>query len=96
MLGTKRHLTFLIQGTQWLREWEVDIPTMKPVVLQKLVMRDWETGSVLNQYNLDNYETTWGNVYNMFHRQDMHKGLLHAATSEEGKGIPCKVVVDHM
>lgn len=96
MSNTKHYVSLLIQGTQWLREWGVDIPMMKPVILQKLVMRDWETGRVLNQYNLDNYEATWGNVYNMFHRQDMHKGLLHTATSQEGKGIPCKVVIDHM
>ena len=69
---------------------------MKPVVLQKLVMRDWKTGHVLNEYDLNDYEATWGNVYNMFHCQDMHNRLLHAATAEEGKGIPCKVVIDHV
>lgn len=69
---------------------------MKPVVLQKLIMRDWETGSVLNQYDLGDYEATWGNEYNMFHRKDMHRGLFHAATMEDGEGIPCKAVTDHM
>lgn len=59
-------------------------------------MRDWETGQILNQYNLDNYEQEWGNVYNMFHRQDMHATLLKAAISSEGKGTPCKVNIDHM
>jgi salicylate hydroxylase len=52
-------------GTQWLREWEVDISKMKPVILMKLTMRDWETGKILNQYDLEDYEKTWGNVYNM-------------------------------
>ena len=52
-------------GTQWLREWEVDISNMKPVVLMQLTMRDWETGKILNQYDLQDYEKTWGNVYNM-------------------------------
>lgn len=100
-------------GTQWLREWEVNIPDMKPVILvcaspgsifhviylasqMKLVMRDWETGTILNQYNLDNYEQEWGNVYNMLHRQDMHATLLQTATSPEGKGTPCSVFIDHM
>ncbi|KIY64241.1 FAD/NAD(P)-binding domain-containing protein [Cylindrobasidium torrendii FP15055 ss-10] len=83
-------------GTQWLREWEVDIPSMKPVVLMKLVMHDWETGEILNQYDLENYEEQWGNVYNMFHRQDMHAGLLRAATSPDGLGTPATVVVDHV
>ena len=91
MFGAEHHASLLIQGAQWLREWEVDILTMKPVALQKLVMRDWETGRVLEQQDLD-HEVTWGNAY---HRQDMHKGLLHAATSKEGKGIPCKLVIDH-
>ncbi|KAK0453209.1 salicylate hydroxylase [Armillaria borealis] len=83
-------------GTQWLREWDVDIADMKPVVLMKLVMRDWDTGRILNQYNLDNYEQEWGNVYNMFHRQDMHATLLKTATSPEGKGTPATVVIDHI
>ena len=96
MFDAEHHAFFVVQGTQWLREWGVNIPMMRPVILQKLVMRDWETGHVLNQYDLDDYEATWGNAYNMFHRQDMHKGLLHAATSEEGKGIPCKLAIDHM
>ncbi|KAF7354941.1 Salicylate hydroxylase [Mycena sanguinolenta] len=83
-------------GTQWLREWEVDIPDMKPVVLMNLVMREWETGKVLNDYKLDKYEEEWGNVYNMFHRQDMHLTLFKTATATEGKGTPCKVFINHI
>src|SRR4051812_26731434 len=59
-------------------------------------MRDWDTGRVLNNYNLGHYERQWGNVYNMFHRQDMHAVLLDAATSPTGKGAPCNVYIDHM
>ena len=94
--GPDRHASVLIQGTQWLREWEANIPMMKPINLQKLVMRDWETGHILNQYDQGDYEATWGHPSLMFYRQDMHRGLFHTATSEEGKGVPCKVVVDHM
>lgn len=61
-----------------------------------LVMREWETGQVLNRYNLEKYEEEWGNVYNMFHRQDMHATLLDAATSPKGKGVPCTVHIDHV
>ncbi|KAJ7265854.1 salicylate hydroxylase [Mycena haematopus] len=83
-------------GTQWLREWEVDIPDMKPVILMNLVMREWETGKVLNDYKLEKYEEEWGNVYNMFHRQDMHLTLFKTATMTEGKGRPCNVFIDHI
>lgn len=83
-------------GTQWLHAWGVDVPGMLPCVLMKLVMRDWETGNILNQYNLEGYEQEWGHVYNMFHRQDMHAGLLKAATSEEGEGTPAEIVIDHI
>ncbi|KAJ6567292.1 salicylate hydroxylase [Mycena vulgaris] len=83
-------------GTQWLREWDVDIPDMKPIVLMNLVMREWETGKVQNDYKLEKYEEEWGNVYNMFHRQDMHATLLKTATQEEGKGTPCEVFIDHI
>lgn len=83
-------------GTKWLREWEVDILMMKPVIAKRFVLRDWETGRIVNQYDLDSYEADWGNVHYTFHRRDLHRGLLHAATSEEGKGIPCRIIVDHI
>lgn len=78
----------------------------------QLTMRDWKTGNIVSQYNLEDYEKTWGNVYNMLvlssfwrhllltlsrlHRQDMHAALLDAATSDAGKGTPCQVFIDHM
>ncbi|KAJ1599100.1 hypothetical protein NDA14_001795 [Ustilago hordei] len=83
-------------GTQWLHEWQVDVQCGRPVVLMELTMRDWQTGQILNQYHLDDYEETWGNVYNMFHRQDMHRMLLDAALSTSGKGIPVEIVMDHI
>ncbi|KAJ7283364.1 salicylate hydroxylase [Mycena rebaudengoi] len=86
-------------GTQWLREWEVDIPDMKPVILMNLVMREWETGKVQNDYKLDKYEEEWGNVYNMFHRQDMHATLLKTAKAPRTAptdGEPCRVFIDHI
>ncbi|THU85367.1 salicylate hydroxylase [Dendrothele bispora CBS 962.96] len=83
-------------GTRWLREWDVDIPDMKPVVLMKLVMREWTTGQILNEYSLENYVEEWGDYCYMFHRQDMHATLLKTAISTEGVGTPAKVVIDHI
>ena len=34
-------------------------------------------------------------VYNMFHRQYMHKMLLDCATQEEGEGLPIQMAVNH-
>ncbi|KAL1410679.1 hypothetical protein Q8F55_004698 [Vanrija albida] len=83
-------------GGKWLREWGVDVKRGKPVELMKLVMRDWDTGKILNQYDLDHYEQDWGIPYYMFHRVDMHEMLLEAATSAEGEDEPATVVVDHI
>ena len=47
-------------GTRWLDEWNVDISLGRTVVLQKLVMHDWKTGDVLNEYGLSDYEDQWG------------------------------------
>jgi hypothetical protein len=69
---------------------------MKPVIMKRFVIRDWETGRTLREYDAGDYETTWGNVHYQFYRQDLHKGLLHTATSEKGKGVPCRVITDHM
>jgi hypothetical protein len=34
-------------------------------------------------------------VYNMFHRQYMHRMLMDSAVGPQGEGIPAKLVVNH-
>jgi salicylate hydroxylase len=40
----------------------VDVPKGKPVILQKLIQRDWKTGEALNVYDLADYKDKWGFV----------------------------------
>ncbi|PNP46142.1 hypothetical protein TGAMA5MH_02177 [Trichoderma gamsii] len=82
-------------GTRWLHEWGVDVAKGDPVVLKKLINRDWKTGEPVSVYDLDDYEKRWGYVYNMFHRQYMHAMLKDSALGEEGKGTPAKIEVNH-
>ncbi|RFU78002.1 salicylate hydroxylase [Trichoderma arundinaceum] len=82
-------------GTRWLHEWGVDVAKGDPVVLKKLINRDWKTGEPVSVYDLDDYEERWGYVYNMFHRQYMHAMLKDSALGEEGKGTPAKLEVNH-
>lgn len=100
-------------GTRWLEEWKVNIELGDPVVLEKLISRDWKTGEPVSVYDLADYKERWGyvrynrrrwfvrwftnllQVYNMFHRQYMHKMLLDSATNEQGEGIPAKLIVNH-
>lgn len=82
-------------GTRWLHEWGVDIAKGDPVVLKKLINRDWKTGEPVSVYSLDDYEQRWGYVYYMFHRQYMHSMLKDCALQEEGEGIPAKLLVNH-
>ncbi|KAK0661273.1 6-hydroxynicotinate 3-monooxygenase [Lasiodiplodia hormozganensis] len=82
-------------GTRWLHEWEVDVEKGDPVVLKKLINRDWKTGEPVSVYDLDDYEERWGYVYNMFHRQYMHAMLKDSAMGDEGKGEPAKLFVHH-
>ena len=82
-------------GTRWLHEWGVDVQKGDPVVLTKLINRDWKTGEPVSVYELDDYEKRWGYVYNMFHRQYMHKMLRECACQEEGHGIPVEIVLKH-
>lgn len=84
-----------MNGTQWLEEWKVDTAAMRPVILQELVMHHWETGKVINYYDLQDYKDKWGYVYNMFHRQDMHTILMETALSKEGDGIPAVLYTEH-
>lgn len=82
-------------GTRWLHEWGVDVEKGDPVVLKKLINRDWHTGEPVSTFDLDDYEEKWGYVYNMFHRQYMHRMLKDCAMQEEGEGIPVKLLVNH-
>ncbi|KAI4638417.1 hypothetical protein J4E93_010217 [Alternaria ventricosa] len=82
-------------GTRWLHEWGVDVEKGDPVVLKKLINRDWTTGEPVSVYDLDDYEERWGYVYNMFHRQYMHKMLMECALQEEGEGTPVELLVNH-
>lgn len=82
-------------GTRWLHEWGVDVAKGDPVVLKKLINRDWKTGEVVSVYDLADYEQRWGYVYNMFHRQDMHAMLMDCALAEAGEGEPARLVVNH-
>ncbi|CAG5156601.1 uncharacterized protein ALTATR162_LOCUS4398 [Alternaria atra] len=82
-------------GTRWLHEWGVDVQKGDPVVLKKLINRDWKTGEPVSVYDLDDYEERWGYAYNMFHRQYMHKMLMECALQEEGTGTPVKLLVNY-
>ncbi|KAF9249791.1 hypothetical protein DTO013E5_8218 [Penicillium roqueforti] len=81
-------------GTRWLHEWNVDIAKGDPVVLKKLINRDWNTGEPVSVYDLDDYEKRWGYVYNMFHRQYMHAMLKDSALGE-GEGAPATLKVNY-
>ncbi|KAK0387689.1 hypothetical protein NLU13_3934 [Sarocladium strictum] len=81
-------------GTRWLHEWKVDVEKGDPVVLKKLINRDWKTGEPVSVYDLDDYEQRWGYVYNMFHRQYMHAMLKESALGE-GEGPAAKLIVNH-
>lgn len=81
-------------GTRWLHEWGVDTAKGDPVVLTKLINRDWKTGEPVSVYDLADYEERWGYVYNMFHRQHMHAMLKDCATGK-GDGPAAQLLVNH-
>ncbi|RSL89280.1 hypothetical protein CEP52_014943 [Fusarium oligoseptatum] len=81
-------------GTRWLEEWGVNIELGDPVILKKLISRDWKTGEPVSVYDLSDYKERWGYVYYMFHRQYMHT-MLKDSASGEGEGLPAKLVVNH-
>jgi salicylate hydroxylase len=82
-------------GARWLHEWNVDVEKGDPVILEKLINRDWKTGEPVSVYSLEDYKQRWGYYYYMFHRQYMHKMLMETALGEDGEGEPAKLVVKH-
>jgi salicylate hydroxylase len=81
-------------GTRWLHEWGVDVSKGDGVILQRLISRDWTTGKILTEYELDDYEERWGYVYYMFQRQRMHT-MLKISALGEGEGVPAKLFLNH-
>lgn len=59
-------LSIASNGSRWISQWGVDIPSIKPVTLEKLVMHDWETGNVKNMYGLGDYKANFGSVRNYY------------------------------
>lgn len=49
-------------GTRLLEEWKVNIELGDPVILKKLISRDWKTGDPINVYDLADYKEKWGFV----------------------------------
>lgn len=49
-------------GTRWLEEWGVNIELGDPVILQKLISRDWKTGEPVSVSDLSDYRERWGYV----------------------------------
>lgn len=62
-------------GTRWLYEWGVDIQKGDPVVLRKLINRDWNTGEPVSVYDLDDYEEKWGYVSSYDYRALYNVGV---------------------
>jgi salicylate hydroxylase len=88
-------LSVASNGSRLLQEWDVDIRAAKPVILRSLIMHDWESGDVTSTYDLGDYRARFGTDYNNFHRIDIHNVLKDTATSQSGKGEPCKLEVWH-
>lgn len=88
-------LSVASNGSRWLLNWDLDIDAVKPVILHKLVMHEWETGQVINEYGLGDYKEKFGTDYYNFHRIDMHKALLQTVHQEKGKGPPCHLKTNH-
>ncbi|KAH6682736.1 hypothetical protein B0J14DRAFT_673144 [Halenospora varia] len=82
-------------GAKWLAEWDVDVQKGDPVILTKLINRDWATGEPVSIYDLADYKEKWGHHYYMFHRQYMHAMLMDCATQDGGEGVPAKLIVNH-
>jgi salicylate hydroxylase len=59
-------------GTRWLEEWKVNIELGDPVVLEKLISRDWKTGGPVSVYDLADYKERWGYVRNNQRRWFCH------------------------
>lgn len=55
-------LSVASNGSRWLIKWDLDMDAVQPVILKKLIMHEWESGKVKNEYPLGDYEARFGTV----------------------------------
>jgi len=55
-------LSVASNGSRFLEKWKVDIPAVKPVILKKLVMHEWQSGEIKGEYGLGDYKEKFGTV----------------------------------
>ncbi|KAM0460900.1 hypothetical protein ACHAO4_001696 [Trichoderma viride] len=72
-------LSLASNGSRFLEEWQVDISSAKPVVLQKLIRHEWSSGNVTAEYL----------------PIDLHGHLRNVAIAETGGGSPAQLRVCH-
>lgn len=77
------------------KAWKVDVAKAKPVVVQKLVRRDWKTGAVLGESPVGDYKDKFGTGCYGMYRIDLHTALLEEALQEAGDGAPCRLLTRH-
>jgi salicylate hydroxylase len=53
-------LSVASNGSRWLIKWDLDMDAVQPVVLKKLIMHEWESGKVVNEYPLGDYKAKFG------------------------------------
>ncbi|CUM66660.1 uncharacterized protein PRCAT00004336001 [Priceomyces carsonii] len=82
-------------GGRWLHDWGIDPLDSKPVILKRLIKHNWNTGNITDEYDLGDYAAKFGFPYYNFHRIDLHTVLMDKATSSEGKGEPCELILNH-
>lgn len=67
-------LSVASNGSRFLEQWKVNIPAVKPVILERLIMHDWATGDVKGEYPLGDYKAKFGTVS---WRLRIYKGLCN-------------------
>lgn len=55
-------LSVASNGSRFLEKWKVAIPAVKPVILKKLIMHEWESGEIKGEYGLGDYKEKFGTV----------------------------------
>jgi salicylate hydroxylase len=74
-------------GTRLLEKvWGVDLTDVKPVVIQRLVMRDWKTGKIAGEAPTGDFKKKFGSDYYGCVRVDLHDQLKKEATQRDGPG----------
>ncbi|ODV84124.1 hypothetical protein CANARDRAFT_8802 [[Candida] arabinofermentans NRRL YB-2248] len=83
-------LSFASNGGRILDYLDIDVSDLKPVILKRLIKRNWNDGEIKGVFDLGDYKESFGYEYLNLHRVDLHSLLLKECLIDDDESCVLK------